>query len=74
MLLNKDFRPDLENVEELGELITEEEWTKIWELMANDDEILEDIRMATLKDKVLKPIIAYLKSGLAAAQRRAVGT
>lgn len=74
MLLNKDFRPDLENVEELGELITEEEWTKIWELMANDDEILEDIRMATLKDKVLKPIIAYLKSGLAAARRRAVGT
>jgi hypothetical protein len=57
----------LEDAEELGGLIAEEEWAEIWEIVANDDEILEDIRTATLKDKSLKPIIAYLKSGPAAA-------
>jgi transposase InsO family protein len=61
MLSKNDFSS------ELAELMAEEEWAEIWELVASDDEILEDIRAATLRDKPLKPIIAYLKSGPAAA-------
>jgi hypothetical protein len=58
-MLSKEQIPDLE----ISEIVTEEEWAEIAELIAADDDILANIKEAIQEDPGALPILAYLKSG-----------